>query len=635
MLASPIRARLSLRLLLIALLAVCCSSVVAAQASAAQTSPALRKASKAYKVADRAVVSAAKKTKACERRKGAKGRACATQRAKLQKAGTRLARAQRKLAKLGRRAKTAATTVAAPSITVSGTTLKWNAVGNTSSYVFVTKVLGTADKYSVVSGTSFTPPAVPGKTVRYSVRASVNGSAWAKEVSITYPSTPTTPTTPTEPTTPTNPTTPTTPTVDTKAAPSVSVSGTSVTWSKVGSVDTYVLVRKVPGSADQYSAVSGTSTTPAAAPGKTVRYSVRTAVEGSAWAPEVSITYPTDSTTPTTPTNPTEPTTPTNPTTPPPTTNGSFSMGLVAGSALTYEYDFIKNLGSKTARLEFTIGTSVSSMRSTIDLYARNGIRPLLLASFYGRIPSSSEAQNLGTWAKEFGPNGTFWQGKSYPASVRPTEIEFGNETSYSYQFSDTYGKGGFGQIASYQQRAKDYAVRAKEAAQAIKAANTGIGLIAIGEPSGAGSYWVNNMFAAVPDLGSYVSGWTIHPYGPDWQTRLDQTIQYTEAKGAPKLPLYITEWGLATDNGRCLDDNYGFDKCMTYSSAASTLRSTINSMKSRYGSRLREFYLYQAHDQRASGATNGREHYFGALKDNNTAKGDYTNEVKSLLAAN
>ncbi len=498
----------------------------------------------------------------------------------------------------------------------------------------MTKVPGTADKYSVITGTTITPPAVPGKTVKYSVRANSTSSAWAAEVSIAYPAgTTTTPTTPPTTTTPTTPPPTTTPTVDTKAAPAVSISGNTVKWDKVGNVDTYVFVRKVPGATDEYTAVSGTSTTPAAVAGKTVKYSVRTAVEGSAWSPEVSITYPATSTGGGT-TTPTEPTTPTNPT--PPTSNGSFSMGLVAGSALTYEYDFIKALGAKTARLEFTINTSTANMRSTIDLYARNGIRPLLLASFYGRIPTSAEAQNLGTWAKEFGPNGTFWAGKNYPTSVRPTEIEFGNETSYSYQFSDTYGKSGFGSISTYQQRAKDYAVRAKEAAQAIKAAGTGVGLVAIGEPSGAGSSWVNNMFAAVPDLGSYVSGWTIHPYGPDWKTRIDQTIQYTEAKGAPSnLPLYVTEWGLATDNGRCLDDNYGWDKCMSYSSAASTLTSTVNDMKSRYGSRLRGFYLYQAHDQKASGASAGREYYFGALKDDKTSKGSYTDTVKSLLAAN
>ena len=42
---------------------------------------------------------------------------------------------------------------------------------------------------------------------------------------------------------------------------------------------------KVPGQPETFTAVSGTSTTPPAVPGKTVTYSVRTAVDGSAWAP--------------------------------------------------------------------------------------------------------------------------------------------------------------------------------------------------------------------------------------------------------------------------------------------------------------------------------------------------------------
>ena len=52
-------------------------------------------------------------------------------------------------------------------------------------------------------------------------------------------------------------------------------------------------------------------------------------------------------------------------------------------------------------------------------------------------MPSTSEAQNLASWAAAYGPGGSFWQGKSYPANTAVTRIEFGNETSYSYQFSD------------------------------------------------------------------------------------------------------------------------------------------------------------------------------------------------------
>ena len=45
----------------------------------------------------------------------------------------------------------------------------------------------------------------------------------------------------------------------------------------------------------------------------------------------------------------------------------------------------------------------------------------------------------------------------------------------------------------------------------------------------------------------------------------MDSTVNATRNAGARDVPLWITEWGLSTDNGRCLSDNYGWDKCMTY----------------------------------------------------------------------
>ncbi|HZV74235.1 MAG TPA: hypothetical protein VFF79_11020, partial [Conexibacter sp.] len=133
----------------------------------------------------------------------------------------------------------------APTLSASGTTLSWTSAIPASSYVFVRKVPGQADQYSIVSGTSATPPAVPGATVRYGLRTNVGGSAWAPEVSITYPASPP------------DPTPPPGPTVDPKTAPTLSVSDTTVRWNAVGSVSSYVFVRKVPGQADQYSIVSG------------------------------------------------------------------------------------------------------------------------------------------------------------------------------------------------------------------------------------------------------------------------------------------------------------------------------------------------------------------------------------------
>jgi hypothetical protein len=462
----------------------------------------------------------------------------------------------------------------------------------------VRKVPGQASQYSLVSGTSTTPPAVAGTTVSYGIRTNVSGSAWADEVSITYPAASPEPTP--------------APTVDPQTAPTMSVSGTTVNWTRIGSVSSYVFVRKVPGQASQYSLVSGTSTTPPAVAGTTVSYGVRTNVSGSSWANEVSIAYPASSPDTTTP----------------PPIDGTFRMGVVAGSAHSYELSFLKALGARTARIEFGVGTSAASLASDIDAYAKAGIRPLLLATFYGRTPSTAEAQNLGSWAAAYGPGGTFWQGKSYPANTAVTDIEFGNETSYSYQFSDN-------SLLTYASRASTYAQRARDAANAIRAANPRVGLLAIGDNAVNQTAWMTNVMKAVPTLDDLIAGWTIHPYGPSWASRIDSTVNSARSAGARDLPIWITEWGLSSDNGRCLSDNYGWNACMTYAGAASSLHTVLSGMQSRYGSRLGAFYLYQAHDQYASGTKTGRESYFGALQSNGAAKGAYTSEVKADLAAN
>lgn len=312
-------------------------------------------------------------------------------------------------------------------------------------------------------------------------------------------------------------------------------------------------------------------------------------------------------------------------------------MGVVSGSAVMYELPFARELGAHTARMEFPIGTPASQLAPIVEAYAKAGIKPLLLAGFDGTIPSSSEAQNLASWASELGPGGSLWRGREFPAGTAVTNIEFGNETSYSYQYSDTSRASNWYALESYALRAQTYALRFRAAYEAIHAANAQVGLLAQADDGGSGSSeWVKNMFKAVPELGQITAGWTIHPYGPKWETSINRLISQTSSAGAPSTtPIFVTEWGLSTDDGRCLSDNYGFDKCMNYQTAASTLESNVSAMRARYGSRLAAFYLFQARDQSATGASTDRESYFGALQSDEAAKGTYTTAVESLLAAN
>jgi hypothetical protein len=308
-------------------------------------------------------------------------------------------------------------------------------------------------------------------------------------------------------------------------------------------------------------------------------------------------------------------------------------VGLVSGAGLVTDAGYASQLGVSYVRVEFEINTPASQIQPTIERYANSGTRVLLLASFYGRIPSESEAKNLASWAHAFGPGGTFWAGRS-DGSLAVRQIEFGNETSQSYQYN-----GCSWNCPEYIPRAEAYARELKNAQVAIDSSSgdSGVGLLAIGEDGNTGSEnWVNGMFNAVPDLGSRIVGWTIHPYGPPsrWEPIMNHMISWTQAHGAPStLPIYATEVGISSANGTCLNEDYGWNTCLTYAEAASKLHEDMETFFGSYGSRLAALMLYQVRDQQPLGTTN-REYYFGALQSDGASKGAYTTEVKSLLAA-
>jgi hypothetical protein len=320
--------------------------------------------------------------------------------------------------------------------------------------------------------------------------------------------------------------------------------------------------------------------------------------------------------------------------TPTPTPEGTGTIvGLVSGAGLVTDAGLAGQLGASYVRVEFDITTPVAQIQPTIERYANSGARVLLMAGFYGRIPSSAEAQNLATWAHAFGPGGTFWAGRS-DGSLAVGQIEFGNETNQSYQFN-----GCSWNCSEYIPRAENYAKALKTAQIAIDGAggDSGVGLLAIGDDGGTGSEnWVSGMFNAVPDLGSRIVGWSAHSYGPQshWGPQLNHLISWTQAHGAPStLPIYITEFGFSSANGSCLNNNYGWNLCMSYEEAASKLHEDVNDFLDTYGSRIHALMLYQVRDQQPLGTTNS-EYYFGALTSTGGTKGAYTTEVRSLLAS-
>ncbi len=662
------------------------ASAIASRASAightAKISLSLNIAADASRRADRALVASARATGLCQL---ARPHDCKSDERAVQRAGEQLAAAEQHLAQLANSdagSGARASAVAVPKLSVSGQTLDWTLVHGVKTYVGVRQIGNGGHEYAVIDGTSFTPPPVLGSTVRYSVRAATSGSAWATPVSITYQ----------------------TQSINTKAAPHVTVSGETLSWNKIGNVNTYVGTRKIPGREAQYEVVNGTSATPAAVPGASVQYSVRTDVAGSVWATPATVSYAAD--TPKTeapktePPRTEEPKTETpraetpkaelpkteepkveapkieepkteppkaeepkaeppkteepkteepkteEPKTEPPKTEppkteepkteppkaeepaaSGFEPGLNAGTNMTLDVNGSVALGAKIVRIAFESNVTAAQMEPVIAGYAAKNIRVLPLFSFYGSMPTPTEARDLANWAKAYGPGGTYWA--SHPTNKEPIEsIEFGNETSYGYQYG--------GEEATspvYAARAETYAIRFKEAAEAIGATGIKVGLLA--QADNWTGNWVKSMYHAVPSLSSYVAGWTIHPYGVGWQTRLQDLISQTAAQGAPStIPIDITEWGLSTDNGRCLSENYGLNRCMTYGEAATTVTNTVAEMRQMLGSRLHMFLLYSVRDQAVTGTSTNRESYFGALQHELQPKGAYTTAIQALLAS-
>jgi hypothetical protein len=481
--------------------------------------------------ADRNLVSKAKRLKQCVAAHPSDPSACNPARRALQYAGSELKRAESDLASIAGGSAShhgyhygygVYATFQAPKLTVSGEKLSWTPVAGIDHYVFVRKVPGQPDEYSTVTGTSATPPPVPGVTVKYSVRTAVNGSSWAGEQSISYPEpseTTTTETLPTEPA-PTEP-------VDTQAAPKLTVSGLTLSWNHVGEVSAYVLAIKMPGKAEQFTEVSGTSITPAAVPGVAVGYSVRTAVDGSAWSPEVVISYPAKSTPPPLP----PPPLPSEPETTQP------------GSLLTSPMWVGVDVGGWPSSFAADVAGAASYVRvnsqSDVAGYIAAGLHviDLLLDENSGGVSALN--------ATEYAAKAV----AAVKADPQMAALEVLNEPGNEW--------GAMGPDAGSAANAAAYDHLLKVLHEAL-VANFGSDyppVLASYDGGEGPTTWGQEMWAAEPNVGNYINGITMHSYGGTSnraQSALGDRAQIEAAHAQhPDIPIYITEVGWPTAVGQ------------------------------------------------------------------------------------
>jgi len=240
------------------------------------------------------------------------------------------------------------------------------------------------------------------------------------------------------------------------------------------------------------------------------------------------------------------------------------------------------------------------------------------------------------------------WQGTSVPSQIRsfvdrygPCLIELGNETSYSYQSGSS--------VATLKANAAAYAQQVKATKAALEGTTARL-LVQADGALWAGSTWVDTMYATVPDLHVGIGGWTFHPYTAGREVEQGQQLVDATAKhGAPKTtPLYVTEWGTSSDDGRQLTPKetatgtiYGHPANQTYEQAAGVVTNVHGTLTTAFP-QLAAFCVFESIDEAGPGATKNWGAYFGfMLRGKNQAgvsvegqpKPYYTDAVKALGA--
>ncbi len=357
-----------------------------------------------------------------------------------------------------------------------------------------------------------------------------------------------------------------------RLAPKQTVSGETLHWTAIPGARSYVFVRKVPGQTEQYSTVTGTSITPTAAPGATVSFTVRTDVKDSEWAREVSITYPQV------------------PASSPPEASSSAADVSIASSLSTAapfakEEPFVKGistniqgwgtsavpdiaseisaLGVKWAREDLAWST-VEPQKGTYDwgpfdevvAAARaNGITILPVVGYAPPWASPGDATDYAAFVKaaveRYGPG----------SSANLIWWELWNEPYAPYAWS------------GHTPEPEAYARDVFAAAQAAKEASPRVKLLIAADyqdsPQTGGSSpwqttWIDDMFTAVPSLGHWIDGVSVHPYGDDPSLPLAQPGGWKDANGewafqridtirekflahGVNVPFWITEAGQST----------------------------------------------------------------------------------------
>jgi Beta-galactosidase len=384
-----------------------------------------------------------------------------------------------------------------------------------------------------------------------------------------------------------------------RRAPQLAVSHKTLKWARIDRLDRYLLKSKAPGRPAKYKVVRGTSVTPKAVPGATVGYSVRTAVEGSAWAPETTISYPTSggatgssssssssgTSAPSAPApeapgktgtiEPSQPSPeapaaePTAPALPAEPLSEPFVKGVAVdpvgwgeGAAPEIAGE-VHSLGAEWVRTDLPWKEVMPSPGvydwSHFDSVMRNSeAQGLHVLPILGYAPSWTTPTNAAGYA-EFVAAAVARYGPGTTANLH--WFELWNEPYYPYAWG--------GKTPEPEAYARDVAAAAEAAKKIAPSVKFLIAAEYNDSPQTGGSSpwettWISDMFTAVPDLGKLIDGVAVHPYGDDpalplaepggwkdatggWSFQRIDTIRAQFLAHGVNVPFWITEVGYST----------------------------------------------------------------------------------------
>lgn len=240
---------------------------------------------------------------------------------------------------------------------------------------------------------------------------------------------------------------------------------------------------------------------------------------------------------------------------------------------------------------------------SLVSDAARRGLRilPLLLQSprwltrhVLALPPSLSLWRSFVTHViARYGPGGRFWvEHPHLDARLAPSVYEIWNEP-YNAAFS--FGGPAPARYARLVQATVSAGRRVAPSVRFLMAADTHYAA-----SDGSSRNWLDDLFAALPSLGTYIDGLAVHPYtlgdpastsGPrDGQfARIDDLEATLVAHGVSARPLWVTEVGWSTCTQR--------PACVSEKTQAQHLASLFRVAGTLYASRIDAIFVYSLHD--------------------------------------